>query len=33
MGYSMHDTLVKEGTELRLEYKNHLEANDCIAGI
>ena len=33
MGYSMHDTLVKEGAELELEYKNHLEANYCIEGI
>ena len=33
MGYSMHDTLVKEGAELHLEYKNHLEANYCIEGI
>jgi len=32
MGYSMHDTLVKEGAELHLEYKNHLEANYCIEG-
>ena len=33
MGYSMHDTLVKEGAELELEYKNHLEANYCVEGI
>lgn len=33
MGYSMHDTLVKEGAELLLEYKNHLEANYCFEGI
>jgi len=33
MGYSMHDTLVKEGAELHLEYKNHLEANYCIEGV
>ena len=33
MGYSMHDTLVKQGAELELEYKNHLEANYCIEGI
>ena len=24
MGCSLHDTLVKEGAELHLEYKNHL---------
>lgn len=33
MGYSMHDTLVKEGAELHLEYKNHLESNYCIEGV
>ena len=33
MGYSMHDTLVKEGAELELEYKNHLESNYCVEGI
>lgn len=33
MGYSMHDTLVKEGAELHLEYKHHLEANYCIEGM
>jgi len=33
MGYSMHDTLVKEGAELHLEYKNHLETNYCIEGL
>lgn len=32
MGFSMHDTLVKEGAELHLEYKNHFEANYCIEG-
>ncbi len=32
MGYSLHDTLVKEGAELHLEYKNHLESNYCIEG-
>ncbi|OWJ80549.1 MULTISPECIES: ectoine synthase [Haematobacter] len=32
MGFSLHDTLVKEGEELHLEYKHHLEANYCIAG-
>lgn len=32
LGYSLHDTLVKEGHELRLEYKNHIESNYCIAG-
>jgi L-ectoine synthase len=32
MGCSLHDTLVKEGAELHLEYKNHLETNYCIEG-
>jgi L-ectoine synthase len=32
MGFSMSDTIVKEGTEQRLHYKHHFEANYCIAG-
>jgi L-ectoine synthase len=32
MGCSVHDTTVKEGAELRLHYKNHLETNYCISG-
>jgi len=32
MGFSLHDTVVKQGTEQRLHYKNHLEANYCISG-
>lgn len=32
LGYSLHDTLVKAGTEQRLEYKNHVETNYVIAG-
>ena len=32
MGCSLHDTLVREGAELHLEYKNHLEVNYCIEG-
>ena len=32
LGYSFHDTLVEEGTEQHLEYKNHIEANYCIEG-
>ncbi|WP_424830351.1 ectoine synthase [Ruegeria sp.] len=32
MGCSLHDALVKEGAELHLEYKNHLETNYCISG-
>ncbi|WP_042143484.1 ectoine synthase [Paucisalibacillus sp. EB02] len=32
MGYSMTDTLVKQGTETYIWYKNHLEACYCIEG-
>lgn len=32
MGFSLHDTIVEEGTEQRLHYKHHLEANYCISG-
>ena len=32
MGFSLSDTVVAEGTEMRLEYKHHLEGNFCIAG-
>ncbi|MCZ4354311.1 ectoine synthase [Roseovarius aestuarii] len=32
LGYSFHDTIVKEGSVQRLEYKNHIEANYCIEG-
>lgn len=32
MGFSMSDTVVKKGTEQRLHYKNHFEANYCISG-
>lgn len=32
LGYSLHDTICKEGSEQRLEYKNHIEANYIIAG-
>lgn len=32
MGFSLHDTIVREGTEQRLHYKHHLEANYCISG-
>lgn len=33
LGYSLHDTVVKEGAVLELEYKNHVETNYCIAGV
>lgn len=32
VGYSLHDTVIKEGAELHLHYKNHVEANYCIEG-
>ncbi len=32
-GYSLHDTVLEEGCELTLQYKNHIETNYCIAGI
>ncbi|WP_137389857.1 ectoine synthase [Rhodoligotrophos defluvii] len=32
MGYSIHDTIVKAGSELRLHYPHHLESCYCIAG-
>lgn len=32
MGFSMHDTLIKAGTETYIWYKNHLEAVYCIEG-
>jgi L-ectoine synthase len=32
MGFSLHDTVIKEGTEQRMHYKHHLEANYCISG-
>jgi len=32
MGYSMHDTVIKAGTETHIHYQNHLEAVYCIEG-
>jgi L-ectoine synthase len=32
MGFSMHDTVIKEGTETFIWYANHLEAVYCIEG-
>ncbi|MFT4569433.1 MAG: L-ectoine synthase [Hyphomicrobiaceae bacterium] len=32
MGFSFHETLIPPGAELRLWYKNHLEAVYCVAG-
>ena len=32
LGYSLHDTICKEGSEQLLEYRNHIETNYIIAG-
>lgn len=32
MGYSVHDTVIKAGTETHIHYRNHLEAVYCIEG-
>lgn len=32
MGFSLSDTIIKEGSEQRLHYKHHFEANYCISG-
>lgn len=32
MGFSFHETIIHEGAELTMHYKNHLEAVLCIAG-
>jgi L-ectoine synthase len=32
LGYSLHDTICKAGSEQRLEYKNHVETNYVIEG-
>ncbi|MDQ2070563.1 ectoine synthase [Natronospira bacteriovora] len=32
MGYSVHDTIIKEGTETHIHYKNHLESVYLIEG-
>ena len=32
MGYSVHDTVIHEGAELHMHYKNHLEAVYLIEG-
>lgn len=32
MGYSVHDTIIKQGAELPMHYKNHLEAVYLIEG-
>jgi len=32
MGYSVHHTIVPEGSEVHCHYKDHLETNYCIKG-
>lgn len=32
MGFSLHDTVIKAGTETHMCYRNHLEAVYCIEG-
>ncbi|WP_411954527.1 ectoine synthase [Alkalibacillus sp. S2W] len=32
MGFSLHDTVIKAGTETHIWYQNHLEAVYCIEG-
>jgi L-ectoine synthase len=32
MGFSMHDTVIRAGTETYIHYANHLEAVYCVAG-
>jgi L-ectoine synthase len=32
MGFSLHDTVIKRGTETPMWYRHHLEAVYCIAG-
>ncbi|MBI2952442.1 ectoine synthase [bacterium] len=32
MGFSLHETLVRAGTETEMCYKNHLEAVYCVEG-
>jgi len=32
MGYSVHDTIIRAGTETHIHYKHHLESVYCISG-
>jgi len=32
MGFSLHDTVIREGTETHMCYRNHLEAVYCVEG-
>ncbi|NIQ05894.1 MAG: L-ectoine synthase, partial [Candidatus Korarchaeota archaeon] len=33
MGFSLHETIIKAGTETHMWYKNHLEAVYCVEGL
>ncbi len=32
LGYSFHDTIMEEGSEMHIQFKNHIETNYCIGG-
>ena len=32
VGYSLHDTVVRQGSVQHMQYKNHIESNYCIEG-
>lgn len=32
MGFSLHDTVLHEGTKTQMHYQNHVEAVYCVAG-
>jgi L-ectoine synthase len=32
LGYSLSDTLIEEGAEITIEFKNHVETNYCFEG-
>ena len=32
LGYSLHDTYIRAGSEQHLHYKNHVESNYCFEG-
>ena len=32
MGFSFHETIIREGTETLIWYRNHLEAVYCVEG-
>ena len=32
LGFSLHDTVIRAGTQTEMHYRNHLEAVYCVAG-